>query len=145
MRALLVLIFTVIFVLPAQADSCFRRLCTGDMPIYVGRDGTLRDGTPYGVCQTDTSAPSAIAHSLVPCGPGMTLVPGSGLCHVNKCGGGGCTFRGVCSTTPGFPIYSSDGVARDGTRTATCDAIPIFGWPTATSPWYFVSARTRPE
>jgi len=124
MRALLVLVLTVLFTIAAQADACFRRLCTGDLPIYLGRDGTLRDGTPYGVCQTDTSAPAAIAHSLTPCGPGTTLVPGAGLCHVDSCGSGGCTFRGICSTTPGFPTYAGDSRAADGTLTATCDSIP---------------------
>ena len=104
-------------------DACFVQLCTGVEPVYM-YDNTS-DGVPVAVCQTDTSAPSGIAHSLVSCPPGATLIPQSGMCHVDTCdgGGGGCSFRGVCGNYPGFPHYVYDGSGPGG-LTPTCEADP---------------------
>ena len=110
------------FVAVAQ-DACYVHLCTGAEPIYTGDSGTT-----YAVCQTDTAAPAGIAHSLVPCPAGTTLIPGSGICHRDSCdgrgAGGTCSYRAVCSRYPGFPHYTADSPGPGGVLSATCDADP---------------------
>jgi len=121
MVAIVALLLSSTFVAVAQ-DACYVHLCTGAEPIYTGDSGTT-----YAQCQTDPSPPAAVAHSLEPCPAGMTLVPGSGMCHRDSCdggAGGSCSFRGVCSRYPGFPNYSSDSPGPGGVLSASCEAIP---------------------
>lgn len=111
---------------PAAADACTRQLCSGSLPIYAGRDGVGRDGVPYGVCRNDPGFLGPRAHSMVPCPAGTTLVALAGLCRVNSCDGGGCSYRGVCANYPGFPYYRSDG--RPGEATCSNEPPPILNY-----------------
>lgn len=107
-------------------DACTRQLCSGSLPIYAGRDGVGRDGVPYGVCRNDHSFLGPRAHSMVPCPTGTTLVALAGLCRVNSCDSGSCTYRGVCANYPGFPHYRGDG--SGGTATCSNEPPPILNY-----------------
>jgi hypothetical protein len=108
-------------------DACYVRLCTDRLPIYTGEDGS-RGGVPYARCRTNTSAPAPVAHSLVSCPAGTTLIAQTGYCRRDSCGGGGgggsCTHSLVCSRHPGFPHYVADSPGPGGVLQARCSADP---------------------
>ena len=106
----------------ALAQMCERPLCDRDES-YT-RSG-VRDGRPYGVCESEPNWLGHQSHRLVSCPAGWTLNTSNGTCSDNGCSTGCGQTRPVC---PFGTVFLHQGEDASGQSHAACGSSSGFGY-----------------